>query len=562
MNTGLFNKAYNLISDFGSAVAEYFKKIFSVIFLSPVLFCFSFIKKYFKQLKRKIRRNRLKFIKEKKYFKKDLRRYFKNPKKYKRKKVFYKEHKPFFAHCLSLILPVAAIIFVILFVNFEKRIDFALKVTYNNVDIGYIENEQVFKQAEIIIKDRLSYGGQSYSTDVISKPEYNISVVHKNELSDSTSICEKIIENSNSGLITACGVYVDEKFICCVKNESDAAFVFKNIIYDYCKKNKIDDKDSKYIVDLVENITYSQGLYSEKTLFSSEQLSEYIESHKKSESFVYKANSSDTVSSVEKKFGLIKEQLYALNPSLQDDDTIKDGMKINVIRSTPFINISVSKTVEKTKEIKYKTIKVNSASMYKGSKKVVCEGKNGEKIVTNLITYVNGEKISEKEINSVITVQPVDEKIYVGTKPVPVNVGEFNSDTESFIWPTIGANYVTSPFGFRILYGEENFHRGCDISGMNALGKSVIASAPGIVEIVQESNTNYGYCVLINHGNGLKTRYAHLLQDSILVEVGDYVEQGQVIAQVGSTGNSTGPHLHFEIIYNGAYCDPLKYLQR
>ena len=132
----------------------------------------------------------------------------------------------------------------------------------------------------------------------------------------------------------------------------------------------------------------------------------------------------------------------------------------------------------------------------------------------------------------------------------------------TFIWPTVGVDYVTSNFGYRILYNELNFHRGLDISGAGALGKPVVASAAGTVEQVTSSYTGYGFSVLIDHGKGIKTRYGHCLAGSITVNVGDKVEQGQQIAQVGSTGNSTGPHLHFEIIYNGAYANPLDYLTK
>ena len=150
---------------------------------------------------------------------------------------------------MNIILPLAAVLVLIAVVNHNKNLDFTLKVTYNNTDIGFIENERVFRDAEDIIKARLAFGGQEYSSGVVSQPEYKISVVRPNEKSDSNEICEKIIENSDSGLITACGVYVDEKFICSVKNESDASYVFKKMITDYCKENGIDRKDSKYIVN-------------------------------------------------------------------------------------------------------------------------------------------------------------------------------------------------------------------------------------------------------------------------------------------------------------------------
>ena len=132
----------------------------------------------------------------------------------------------------------------------------------------------------------------------------------------------------------------------------------------------------------------------------------------------------------------------------------------------------------------------------------------------------------------------------------------------TFIWPAVSAHTVTSGFGYRSLFGATNFHRGVDISGPGVLGTPVIASASGVVEKTTAGNTGYGYSVLIDHGGGIKTRYGHLLAGSILVNPGDQVVQGQMIASLGSTGNSTGPHLHFEIMYNGAYTNPLDYVTR
>ena len=145
---------------------------------------------------------------------------------------------------------------------------------------------------------------------------------------------------------------------------------------------------------------------------------------------------------------------------------------------------------------------------------------------------------------------------------MPNNVTIYGSQGGAFIWPTVGANTVTSGFGYRYIFGGSSLHRGVDIAGPGASGKPIVASAPGVVEKVTQSNTGYGYSVLINHGNGIKTRYAHCQAGSICVKVGQSVVQGQMIAKIGNTGNSTGPHLHFEIIYNGSYANPLKYLTR
>lgn len=572
------NGFYNLIADFGSSEMRYLKKAFIHVIWIPLLFILRIIKSGINTIVRLIRNLSEEIRNERADFNSDLkiaRKIYKNNKRtdinekesssemiIRFIKAAFSKHKGFLKHSFNIILPITAILILLAVTSYNKSLDFALRVIYNDTDIGYIENEQVFKDAENIIKTRLSLGNQEYSSKVVSQPEYKISVVRPNELTDSAEICEKIIENSDSGLITACGVYIDGKFLCSVKNESDASYVFKNKIADYCKDNQIDTNNSKYMVDILEEIKYVQGLYSGSTVMTSEEIEEFINTHKKSESSTYTFKYGDSLDSILKKYKLSDEQFYALNPKIKKDSPVSSGTKLNVIKSIPYINITVSETKIETKEIKFDTIEIKTNKLYQGISKTVTEGVNGKKKITNLITYINGEKISEKEISSVITKKAVDEKIYIGTKPVPSFV-QLNGVAEgTFIWPAVGVDYVTSEFGYRILYDELNFHRGLDISGAAALGKPIIASAAGTVELVTSGDTGYGYSVLIDHGNGVKTRYGHCLADSIIVNVGDTVEQGQMIAQVGSTGNSTGPHLHFEIIYNGAYTNPLDYLTR
>ena len=127
-----------------------------------------------------------------------------------------------------------------------------------------------------------------------------------------------------------------------------------------------------------------------------------------------------------------------------------------------------------------------------------------------------------------------------------------------FAWPVPGFNWISSPFGWRTLYGQANWHGGIDIAGGGIYGKPIIASNTGRVELVRYYSTGYGYHVMIDHGDDYWTVYGHM--SSIAVSEGEWVAQGQVIGYVGSTGNSTGPHLHFEIRVNGERVDPLNYL--
>ena len=123
----------------------------------------------------------------------------------------------------------------------------------------------------------------------------------------------------------------------------------------------------------------------------------------------------------------------------------------------------------------------------------------------------------------------------------------------TFVWPTPSCTTTSSVYGYRVhpIYGTVKFHAGEDIPA--SYGAELLAAASGTVTTAGWVS-GYGNYTVIDHGGGTMTAYGH--QSSILVSVGQYVEQGQVIGYVGSTGNSTGPHLHFEVYQNGSTVDP------
>jgi murein DD-endopeptidase MepM/ murein hydrolase activator NlpD len=119
--------------------------------------------------------------------------------------------------------------------------------------------------------------------------------------------------------------------------------------------------------------------------------------------------------------------------------------------------------------------------------------------------------------------------------------------------------WISSYFGHRAdpFTGRNAFHRGLDFAG--PAGAEVVAVASGVVTYSKE-RFGYGKCVEINHGNGYVTRYAH--NQRVLVQAGDTVQKGQPIALIGSTGRSTGPHLHFEVLKQGRAVDPMSFVKR
>jgi murein DD-endopeptidase MepM/ murein hydrolase activator NlpD len=133
------------------------------------------------------------------------------------------------------------------------------------------------------------------------------------------------------------------------------------------------------------------------------------------------------------------------------------------------------------------------------------------------------------------------------------NVSSSANANGSFLWPVASYVYVSSRFGLRIhpITGVQKTHTGMDIASNQ--GTAVYASDGGTVTLAGW-NGGYGNCIMIDHGNGYVTLYGHL--SAINVSQGQTVSQGETIGLVGSTGNSTGPHLHFEVLQNGTRIDP------
>lgn len=183
---------------------------------------------------------------------------------------------------------------------------------------------------------------------------------------------------------------------------------------------------------------------------------------------------------------------------------------------------------------------INNDQMYNNEQKILNEGSNGVKRFSADVRYKNGKEISRNIVKEEIITEAVAKVIEVGTVEPP-----------TFIKPLKGG-YISSYFEKR--WGS--FHKGIDWACNT--GTSILASRTGTVVTAGWVN-GYGYCVELAHADGTHTRYGHLSE--FHVNVGQNVKQGDLIALSGNTGNSTGPHLHFEVIINGVQVNPLEYLK-
>ena len=189
------------------------------------------------------------------------------------------------------------------------------------------------------------------------------------------------------------------------------------------------------------------------------------------------------------------------------------------------------------------TLSQEDKNLQKGKIQVTQAGAEGKEEITYSVTYVNGKEIKKEQISAQVTVEPTTQTQVVGTK-----------QHEEFIWPVPYTKNVTSPYGRR--WGT--FHYGIDISVHGVDGKEILAATGGTVEKASLGSKGYGNHIIINHNDGTKTLYGHC--KSLCVSQGQSVSQGDKIAFVGSTGDSTGPHLHFEVMVNGEKKDPKNYV--
>lgn len=259
----------------------------------------------------------------------------------------------------------------------------------------------------------------------------------------------------------------------------------------------------------------------------------------------YVVQAGDVLGTIAEKFDLTVKQLLKLNPQITQDSLLHIGDELNVTEYEPLIKVVVKEVATIKEAIPFETEVVENENMWKGDSKVTQEGSKGSKIASYTVVKENGETIQREVLEETIIKEPVNRVVVKGTKVSP------SRGTGQLSWPAVGG-YISSYQGMR--WGR--LHKGIDIAGPSNL--AILAADNGTVTYAGW-NGGYGNMVQINHNNGMTTLYAHL--SSIDVSVGQVVGKGQKIGIMGTTGNSTGIHLHFEVYKNGQLQNPIDYLR-
>ncbi len=215
----------------------------------------------------------------------------------------------------------------------------------------------------------------------------------------------------------------------------------------------------------------------------------------------------------------------------------------------PLIHVNVERTEVKTEVLPYEVVKKDNASLAVGQEKVVTEGKDGIQETTYTVKEVNGVMTGSEKVSSEVVVAAVDKVVEVGSYYSIASRSD-GGGRGMFGWPCNGI--ITSRFGWRDL----GWHSGIDVAA--PIGTTIFSAGEGTV-IETNYEGGYGMVVRIDHGGGYVTVYAHCQQ--FYVSPGQQVDRNTPVAAIGMTGNTTGPHVHFEVRIDGTAVNPANYLE-
>ncbi|MDD7796266.1 peptidoglycan DD-metalloendopeptidase family protein [Clostridium sp. 'White wine YQ'] len=364
-------------------------------------------------------------------------------------------------------------------------------------------------------------------------------------------------------------VYINDRFITYTNNKKEIKKEYKEVLSYLKNKYEEADIDKTSVVfksswnkdvefsnniEVKENILKSlQGSVKAKKLILGDRTLGYVSSDKEKKQVF-----EELASAYIKENGICRDEVKKVDVSGNiklEDETINIS-KIEPIEiiasniynenkksSNPLIKIDIVVKNIVNEEIPPSTKIVSTKDLYWGESNTV-QGKAGTKEVLRDLTYENGVVISEQRISEKVITKATDSIIYKGAKD-PISSGVAFLDP-----PSRGG--ITSSYGAR--WGSK--HHGIDIAGNT--GDPIEAAFDGTVADTGY-NSIYGKMIVIDHGKGVETVYGHC--SKILVSAGEKIKKGDLIGRIGTTGRSTGPHLHFELRVNGEAINPIKYVK-
>ena len=442
------------------------------------------------------------------------------------------------------ILPVCALALGSMVFEYVINQPYALAVQVNGETVGYVANEDVFDTAREDVMERISYAG-SDKTELTIEPSYTIAVAH--HMLDENEMADAIIQSAGDQIGEGTALYLDGELTAVCSDGDALRAYFTSRLEPY----EVPD-DPNVSVGFNKQVTLEDGLYFKDSLQDYADVEKALSDVKQAQK-VYTVKTGDTLWDIAHKNDLTFRELCALNTNfkgepLNEKSNIREGDELIVTKEEAALEVRITRIETREEEVAFAIETTKSNEYTKGTTKVLQEGQNGLRRVTFQNVYDTNNVLVEQTILSTEVIkEPVNKKVVQGTKKVKSST-KFITGSGQFIWPVPNYRYCSRWYGGR--------HRGVDICA--PAGTPIYASAGGTITKAgynkAGAGTGYGYSVIINHGGGYSSVYAHCL--SLTVSAGQTVKQGQLIGYVGSTGRSTGNHCHFEIRLNGSYIPP------
>ena len=439
--------------------------------------------------------------------------------------------------------PIACTLLMVLILVSIFNMNFVLKLSINDQMVGYVSEEKDYNEAKRMLQSRMvSVDGTKWSDNT----KYTLAVVRDSDMTETYKLADNILLASGEDITEGTGVFVGGVYLGCTTDTEKIYTKIDTLIKSYSEQVS---SLGNAVVKFKHNVELTDGIFPTSGLKDYSYFESMIDENPATD-LIYTYEDGDDLEKLASSNGLTLDELKAMNPSVNFQG-LSSGTKLYVSRGEGIFSVKTLVVETYIETIPYDTTVIPDVRYDVGYVQIVTRGSVGENKVTVEIEYQNGREISREVIETIALTEVVNEQMIVGTKPLDgTTVGAIGTGYLS--WPTGDYLYI-----FRGWIG--GVHRGIDITA--ARGTPVYAADNGIVEYAGwhgYGNTGFGNYVMINHNNSMTTHYAHL--DGYIVKVGDVVTKGQVIGFVGSTGNSSGYHLHFAIQINGVWQPTEPYL--
>ena len=414
----------------------------------------------------------------------------------------------------------------------------ATTVTFNGVELATVSSEEEAAAVRMAVERSISDVVGYHYTLEDSAVSYSTGITERSDVEDSemlVSAFSRQLEVVEHGF----ALYVDGQFVGATQTEGALEELLNQVAAPYRNENTVS-------IDFVEKVEIVECDLPVEQFTNLAEVALLLTSTKEGE-VTYTVEKGDCWSVIAQDHDMTNSELLALNPGY-DINKLQIGDVLVISNAVPFLTVVVTQMEYYVAEVPFDTEYVDDNTMWQGDTRVISKGVYGTADTSALVTYQGATELERIIVTQNILTEPVTQVEARGTLERPSW-----APTGTFRWPASGS--LTSPYGYRYIFGSRSFHGGIDIA--NGKGTNIYAADGGIVTYAGWMS-GYGYLIRIDHQNGYTTYYGHNSQ--LLVKVGAKVHKGQHIAEMGSTGRSTGNHLHFEIRYNGERKNPMNYL--